>query len=118
MTVTTAMVCGHGIAPGGYVFTRPASRSPVTATELGASPAPAGPHGGRCHHPLTDTPVIGLRPDRAAVRTQCLINTLLTAPDQTVHWPLYEPGGAPTEVVLRDTRCLGDWFSTTRPPAT
>ncbi|MGI5438125.1 TniQ family protein [Streptomyces shenzhenensis] len=61
----------------------------------------------RCHHPLTDTPVTALQADGDALRAQRLIDELLAAPHERVHWPLYGPDGAPLWVVLNDARCLG-----------
>ncbi|WP_069628156.1 TniQ family protein [Streptomyces niveus] len=71
------------------------------------SQAPGQPRGRRCHHPLTDTPVTGLSPEGAALRTQQLIDTLLAAPDDRVTWPLYVPHDTPLRVLLNDARCLG-----------
>ncbi|MFI6663137.1 TniQ family protein [Streptomyces sp. NPDC050523] len=62
---------------------------------LCASSAPGERRGPRCHHPLTDTPVTGLQAEGDAVRTQRLIDGLLAAPHERVHWPLYGPEGAP-----------------------
>ncbi|MEU3518891.1 TniQ family protein [Streptomyces sp. NPDC006654] len=72
-----------------------------------AGPQLDGPRGARCHHPLSDTPVVALESDGSMVRTQRLIDDLLAAPEQTVHWPLYGTGSASLLVVLRDVRCLG-----------
>ncbi|MGY0489430.1 TniQ family protein [Streptomyces sp. WG-D5] len=72
-----------------------------------AGPQLNGPRGARCHHPLSDIPVVALEPDGPVVRAQHLINDLLAAPEQTVHWPLNGTGGASLIAVLRDTRCLG-----------
>ncbi|GAA1159765.1 TniQ family protein [Streptomyces hebeiensis] len=68
---------------------------------------PEGPLGTRCHHPLGDTPVVALEPAGVTMRTQRLVDDLLAAPEQRVHWPLYGPDGAPLPVMLRDARCLG-----------
>ncbi|OAR26733.1 hypothetical protein A8W25_28235 [Streptomyces sp. ERV7] len=74
-----------------------------------ASPATAGSRRARCHHPLTDTPGVTLQPGGAVLRTQHLIDHLLTAPDRAVRWPLHGPGGAPLQAVLSDARCLAGW---------
>ncbi|MFK0127086.1 TniQ family protein [Streptomyces nigra] len=82
-------------------------RREIPRPGLCGSSAP-GPRGGpRCHHPLAETPVTGLQPDGDALRTQLLIDELLAAPHERVHWPLYGPDGAPLRVVLNDARCLG-----------
>lgn len=73
-----------------------------------SSAAPdGGPRPPRCHHPLTDTPATTIPIDGDLAEAQRLIDTALTAPGRPVRWPLYGPGGAPLNVVLRDTKTLG-----------
>ncbi|MER7182496.1 TniQ family protein [Streptomyces hyaluromycini] len=73
-----------------------------------SSAAPdSGPRPPRCHHPLTDTPATAIPADGPLAETQRLIDTALTTPSRPVHWPLYGPGGAPLNMVLRDTKSLG-----------
>ncbi|MEU9959795.1 TniQ family protein [Streptomyces sp. NPDC050982] len=73
-----------------------------------SSAAPdSGPRPPRCHHPLTDTPATAIPADGPLAETQRLIDTVLTTPQRPVHWPLYGPGGAPLNGVLRDAKSLG-----------
>ncbi|MFJ6438458.1 TniQ family protein [Streptomyces sp. NPDC091416] len=69
--------------------------------------ATSGPRPPRCHHPLTDTPVTTITADGTLEATQHLIDTALATPDRSVNWPLYGPGGAPLQIVLRDVKSLG-----------
>ncbi len=67
----------------------------------------SGPRPRRCHHPLTDAPVLTLPPGGALEETQRLIDTALVAPDRMARWPLYGTGGMPLRTALRDLKSLG-----------
>ncbi|MDH6221645.1 hypothetical protein M2283_008992 [Streptomyces pseudovenezuelae] len=84
----------------------PRQESPRPGLCSGAAPD-GGPRPPRCHHPLTDIPVTENPRDSTLAETQHLIDTALAAPGDPVRWPLYGPGGAPLNVVLRDARSLG-----------
>ncbi|MEU9641564.1 MULTISPECIES: TniQ family protein [unclassified Streptomyces] len=66
-----------------------------------------GPRPRRCHHSLTDTPVLTLAPGGDLEETQHLIDTALAAPDRMARWSLYGTRGTPLRMALRDLKSLG-----------